>query len=215
MLNAGAGECKSSFAVLLLFLFLLLILAPSFHCLFCDGFEERGAESAGLLVTSFLAAHAAEIVKVARMAKRFAHQVTIYTNEKHALGAKLCAEIKSHGIKVDERPVARLSMVGSGSHVSLDFADGSPSVTEAFIASQTWMEQRAGDLVVQLGLGLNDEGVIKVSAPFNETSVKGCFAAGDAATAMTTAVEAIKMGFMAGVGCAMNLQREMEENGKL
>lgn len=128
--------------------FLLLILVTSFHCLFCDGSEERGAESAGLFVTSFLAAHAAEILRVARMAKRFARQVTIYTNGKHTLGARLCLEIQSHAINVDERPVARLSMVGFGTQVRLDFADGSASATEAFIASHPWLEQRAGDLVI-------------------------------------------------------------------
>lgn len=149
------------------------------------------------------------------MAKRFARQVTIYTNGKHALGAKLCSEIQSRGIKVDERPVARLSMVGSGTQVRLDFADGSAPVNEAFIASHPWVEQRAGELVVQLGLALDEGGVIKVTAPFNETSVKGCFAAGDAATVKTTAVEAIQMGFMAGAGCAMHLQKEMEERGEL
>lgn len=200
---------------LLLFFLCTNTLPTSFHCLFCDGLEERGADSVGLFVTSFLAANAADVVAIARMAKRLARQVTIYTNNNHALGAKLCSEIQSRGIKVDERPVARLSMVGSGSQVRLDFANGSPPATEAFIASHPWVEQRAGDLVVQLGLELNEGGVIKVTAPYNETSVKGCFAAGDAATAMTIVVEAIQMGLMAGVGCTMHLQQEMEKRGEL
>ena len=60
----------------------------------------------------------------------------------------------------------------------------------------------------QLGLELGPQGEIKVTPPFNQTSVPGVFAAGDVATPMRSAIMAISMGATAGVGLVKELQAE-------
>ncbi|KAF9894329.1 hypothetical protein FE257_007832 [Aspergillus nanangensis] len=186
-----------------------------FHCLFCHGFEERGAPSAGVLSTSPLGQHPAQLVSIARMAKRLSDQVTIYTNGNHTLAAQISPLIRSSKISVDARPIARLNLVDSGPQVRIDFADGSASATEGFVSSHPKMRQRAEKFADELGLEMTDAGNVKVTAPFNETSLKGCFAVGDAATVMESVIEAMHMGFFAGVGCVAQLQEEMEARDEL
>ena len=157
----------------------------------------------------------AEIVThVARMAKRLSKHVNIYTNGVADLSTTVPPLISSSKIKVDNRKVASLALIDNGPRVRLTFEDGS-TAEEGFVASHPEIEQRAGGLVEQLGLALTPSGDIEVSTPMNETSVKGCFAAGDAAAMMKSAVGAIYMGSMVGAGLVMQLQVEMEAKDEL
>ena len=63
--------------------------------------------------------------------------------------------------------------------------DGS-SVTEGYLAHKTSCRLR-GDLWKQLGVETTPDGLMKVSAPWNQTSVRGVFSSGDAASPMMTA----------------------------
>ena len=214
MPSAGAGACKCS----LWFCDggVLTGKLDRFHCLFCHGFEERGAESAGLLVGGLLTTPEV-IAHVARMAKRLSKRVTIYTNSGHAdLAPALKALIHSSKITVDTRAISSLSLIADGPGVRISFTDGSASATEGFVAGHPGVEQRGGDLAAQLGLEMAPAGdVLKVTGPFNETSVDGCFAAGDAATVMRSVVSAVHMGTFTGAGAVAQLQREMDEADEL
>ena len=212
-LNSDGDEEEVQYGSMF-FCFCFADSSHSFHCLFCHGFEERGVESAGLLAGG-MPATPEMMVHVARMAKRLSKRVTIYTNTKHAdLLPAVKGLLHSSRITIDTRPIKSLALVGHGPQVQMTFADGS-TVTEGFIASHPAVEQRGGELAAQLGLEMTPTGDVKVSAPFNETSVAGCFAAGDAAVAMKSVVSALHTGTFAGTGAIAQLQRELDEADEL
>jgi gliotoxin/aspirochlorine biosynthesis thioredoxin reductase len=62
--------------------------------MFCHGYEERGAPSAGLLATELLS-NAMFAPPVSRMVGRLAGAVNIYTDGNEALGAEIRAVLKS------------------------------------------------------------------------------------------------------------------------
>ncbi len=154
------------------------------------------------------------VTHVARMAKRLSNHTTIYTSSSPEQTDQIKALIHGTKITVDSRPISSFALIGDGPEVKVTFADGS-EVVEGFIASHPPVGQSAGDLAEQLGLEMTPTGEIKVSPPFNETSVKGCFAAGDAATMMKSVVSAMYMGSFVGVGAVSQLQHEMEEKDEL
>ena len=55
---------------------------------------------------------------------------------------------------------------------------------------------------------MTEHGDIEVSAPFNQTSVPGVFAAGDCATPMKAVMQAVTMGSFAAVGAVSQLQMD-------
>lgn len=151
---------------------------------------------------------------VARMAKRLSKRVTIYTNASPDLAPDIKTLIHGSKITVDTRPVSSLALNGDGPQVKITFTDGS-TATEGFIAAQPSVEQLGGKIAEQLGLEMTHAGDIQVSPPFNETSVVGCFAAGDAATPIKGVISAVNMGLFAGVGAISQLQHDMEEKDEL
>lgn len=153
-------------------------------------------------------------IHVARMAKRLSQHVNIYTSGIAELETSLKPMIHSSKITIDNRKVSSLALIDNGPHVKLTFEDGS-TAEEGFIVSHPDVEQRGGDLVEQLGLELTPTGDIQVTPPFNETTVKGCFATGDMATQLRSAVQAIYMGSLTGAGVVMQLQTEMEEKDEI
>jgi thioredoxin reductase len=154
------------------------------------------------------------ITHISRMAKRLAKNVVIYTNGREQLVDELKAKIHSSKITVDNRAIDRFTLVGEGPSVEITFSDGTKK-TEGFIASHPKVEQRAGALIEQLGLEMTPGGDIKANPPMNETSVKGVFAAGDAATPIKSVMQALYMGMFAGVGMTAQLQAESELKDEL
>ena len=65
-----------------------------------------------------------------------------------------------------------------------------------------------GPFVEQLSLETNPSGEIKLTPPFNATSVPGVFACGDNATMMRAAPQAIAMGGFTAAGVASQIQAE-------
>ncbi|KAH7170035.1 hypothetical protein EDB81DRAFT_636467 [Dactylonectria macrodidyma] len=182
-----------------------------FHCLFCDGFEERGADSVGVLAGGLLTAPEM-LLHVTPMAKRLAKSVTVYTNANSQLHAGLQGKLNSTKIHFDDRKIARLQLQDGGPRVSVHFADGSVKM-EAFITNHPSIAQKA-PFVEELGLKMTVTGDIEVD-PFGETSVKGCFAIGDAATKMRAVVQAQAMGAFAAAALAGQLQMELDAKDEL
>ncbi|RSL82579.1 hypothetical protein CEP51_005066 [Fusarium floridanum] len=182
-----------------------------FHCLYCHGFEERGAESVGVFSGGLFTAP--EMVShVAPMAKRLAKSVTVYTNGNESLLEGVRAKLHSSKINYDNRIIKSFQLVDNGPAVKITFEDGTSKV-EGFVASHPKVVQ--APLVEQLGLEMMPSGEIKVEPPFNETSVKGCFAAGDAATMLKSVLLAMSMGAFAGTGAASQLQFELDAKDEL
>ncbi|UNI13905.1 hypothetical protein JDV02_000600 [Purpureocillium takamizusanense] len=80
-----------------------------FHCMFCHGFEERGAESAGVLAGGIMASPEM-LAHVTPMVKRLAHSVTVYTNGDEELAAATREKLRSSKIRFDTRRIARVAM---------------------------------------------------------------------------------------------------------
>lgn len=175
--------------------------------MFCHGYEERGAESAGILATGVLEA-AERISHGGLMAKRLSKSLTVYTNGKASLAEEVKAKINSSKVTYDSREITKFQLKDGGPEVIITFADGTTK-TEGFIVSHPSVEQRAR-FIEKLGVELTPAGDIQVSAPFNETSVPGCFAAGDTATMMKSALQAMQMGAFAGIGMVSVLQHELD-----
>jgi thioredoxin reductase len=143
----------------------------------------------------------------ARQALRMADQVTLYTNGNEKLAEELTAALKAAPapMTVNSKKITMLVKALERSRITLEFEDGT-SITEGFLAHKPKTKLR-GDLAQQLGLELTT--IIKVNPPFNQTSVKGVFAAGDCAGPMQTVNAALHSGTCTGGGAPLQIQAEM------
>ncbi|KAG5661386.1 hypothetical protein KAF25_005508 [Fusarium avenaceum] len=183
-----------------------------FHCLYCHGFEERGAETVGVFAGGIISS-ADMLAHVTPMAKRLSQSVTVYTNGDASLIPAVRAKVHSSKVHYDNRKITSFALVEGGPAVRVTFEDGS-SKTEGFVVNHPKVVQ-AAPFAEQLGLEMSATGDIKVEAPWNETNVKGCFAFGDAATMMRSVLQAMYMGGFSALGMAMQLQRELDEKDEL
>ncbi|KAJ5190858.1 Pyridine nucleotide-disulfide oxidoreductase class-II [Penicillium longicatenatum] len=177
-----------------------------FHCLFCHGFEERGCETAAVLAIGDMA-NVMPAMHVARMARRFATTVTIYTHGAQELTQALEKASDGTGIRVDSRPIARLVKGQGKSDVEVAFEDGTQRM-EGFLVHKPKTEIN-GPFAEQLGLHLSSDGDIKTTEPFYSTSIPGVFAAGDCAGPMKAVVTAMSSGTLVAGGLAGQLQAEL------
>ncbi|KAE8168317.1 hypothetical protein BDV40DRAFT_310183 [Aspergillus tamarii] len=176
------------------------------HCLFCHGFEERGCASVGVLAVGDIG-NVVAAMRVARMARRFADSVTIYTHGAEGLSQMLEDAAEGTGIKVDKRPISRFVKGASKSEVQIVFEDGMIS-TEGFLSHKP-KTQINGPFADQLGLELTPDGDIKTTEPFYSTSVPGVFAAGDCAGPLKAVVTAMTSGSLVAAVLAGQLQSEL------
>jgi thioredoxin reductase len=188
-------------------------LKCSFHCLFCHGYEERGAESVGVITTGLITT--AELVgHVSPMAARLSKGVTVYTNGNVELSTSIRDALKSSSkFRFEDRKIARYQLQNGGPTVQITLEDGTVH-TQGFAVSHPKVEQRA-PFTTQLGLDTIPSGEIKVFPPFNETSLPGCFAAGDMGSPMKSALQAMHMGAFAAVGMTSQLQKELLNSDEL
>ncbi|RAO73350.1 uncharacterized protein BHQ10_009362 [Talaromyces amestolkiae] len=178
------------------------------HCLFCDGYEKRGAPSAGVLATDLLEP-TQRTMHVGRMAMRLVDKVTIYTNGNSEQAATIQEAIANlDGFSVDSRPFVKLEKheTEAESKIIIHFEDGNWA-EEAFLAHGPSYVLN-GPFAEQLGLETIESGEIKVSPMFNETSMPGVFAIGDCATSMKAVTPAMYMGSGAAAAIVMQLQQE-------
>ena len=109
-------------------------------------------------------------------------------------------------MNVETRKIARVLMAPNNEGILIQFEDGTYAL-EAFLAHRPYMEERS-TLAQQLGLEKNDDGGIIMKTPFNETSVRGVFAAGDNVGLMKVATHALWTGSLVGCGVACQLQAD-------
>lgn len=193
-----------------------------FHCLFCKGYEERGAASAGVLAVAPVALPTDMMVMVAvhaaANAAQLADKVTLYASGDKVLASGLkTAARKQPGWTVEARKIKRLVAdaadaqvegegAGKGDWVRVEFEDGT-SRKEKFLVNQP-LTVPGGPFVGQLGLSTSPLGDILAEPPFHQTSVRGVFAAGDCMTPNKVVPTAIASGSNAAVGASTQLQSE-------
>ncbi|MCJ1348977.1 hypothetical protein MMC31_007210 [Peltigera leucophlebia] len=174
-----------------------------FHCLFCHGFEVRDSASAGVLAVGGVAS--VEIaLHLGRMANRIVPIVTIYTDGAEELNEQIILALNGSDIKVDKRRITRLEPGSEQSRVKVHLEDGS-IIHEGFLVHKPKTELN-GPFAQQLSLELTDQGDIKTTQPFYESSVPGVFAAGDCATPLKAITQALAMGSFGAAGLAGQLQ---------
>ncbi|KAI1760772.1 FAD/NAD(P)-binding domain-containing protein [Hypoxylon sp. FL1150] len=187
-----------------------------FHCLFCHGFEERGASSAGVLAVGPLLGGSRDDAAplfapgISRMANRLAGSVTVYTDGNKELGSRIRAQLKSKNkFHVENRRVVRLSKdpdVEGEAGVLVTLEDGTVN-KEGFLAHVPAFKLN-GPFAKDLGVTLTPQGRIDVQPPFYTTDVPGVYAAGDCASMMNAVPMATMMGSCVAAGLAHTLQAE-------
>ncbi|KAH7105517.1 thioredoxin reductase [Auriculariales sp. MPI-PUGE-AT-0066] len=174
-----------------------------FHCLFCHGYEERGAQSVGVLAVGDMLQDCGRVLHVAHMAGRLAESVRIYTNGSVELAFQINSELKNKPYVIESRKITQLAAgTTTPSSVLVHLEDGT-RVEEGFMTHAPRTEVN-GPFAEQLGLELTSFGDIKTTPPFQATNIPGVFAAGDCGTMMKQVLSALSTGAMALVGVTMD-----------
>lgn len=97
-------------------------IVHSFHCLFCLGYEERGAECSGVLAVQALAMMPPLAIHMADNAAQLSKEVTIFTNGSEEVAEHVKAVGANSPFLVDSRPTRRLTESNGG--VKVEFSDG-------------------------------------------------------------------------------------------
>ncbi|KAL4879934.1 hypothetical protein BJY04DRAFT_219738 [Aspergillus karnatakaensis] len=176
-----------------------------FHCLFCDGYEERGQKSVGVLATGPLTTIPSP-VKVLRMASRLAESVTVYTNGNEGFATLLENEVEGLNVVFENRVIKKFEKGETGARVVVHF-EKEGAKEEGFLVYAPEMKVN-GPFAEQLGLRMTPAGDIEVSQPFFETSEAGVFAVGDIAGPIKAVTPAIYSGTMVAAGLAAQVQAE-------
>lgn len=176
-----------------------------FHCLFCHGYEERGGEQAGVLAVEAMA-DKTRAISMACMIKNLAKAATIYTNDTKSLADEIRADALPHGVAVDDRKIQKLEKVAEHFHDLLIHLDDG-AVERLSFMQHTPRTKVNGLFHEQLSLEMTAEGDYKTSAPFNETSMSGVFAAGDCGGMFKHVSMALTGGSMAAVGAVHQLSQ--------
>jgi thioredoxin reductase len=146
---------------------------------------------------------------MARNGLQLTKSVTIYTHGNETLNEELEAAVGSNAaITFDSRVIKAFSMPPDHSCITLTFEDGT-STDEAFIATKPKCVLRSIKLSQDLGLELTPQGDIKTTPPLGETSVTGCFAAGDNGSQFKSVPGAINVGSAAAAGAASHVQSRL------
>jgi thioredoxin reductase len=171
-----------------------------FQCPYCHGWENRDRRW-GYLVVPQSAGHA---LPFALQARGWTRDVTVFTHAAVTIPDDALAQLAAAGIRVETAAIARLAARGDQLE-AVELADGTAIGCDALFAHPP---QRHVALVGQLGLSLDDDGLVKIDAMRRETSLPGIYAAGDLTTRMQGAVVAAAAGTHA--AAAINLELSME-----
>jgi thioredoxin reductase len=167
------------------------------HCPYCHGYEVAG-QRFGVLAAGTMAVHQALLVT------DWSPDVTLFLNGAVEPDAEQRAHLAARGVRIEERSVA--AVLGDAPEVSgVRLIGGEVIAIDAlFTQPRTRM---ASPLAEQLGCEM-EEGtagpVIRTDAQ-KETSVRGVFAAGDAARAFANATFAAADGVLAGISAHRSL----------
>ncbi|CAI6334299.1 unnamed protein product [Periconia digitata] len=174
-----------------------------YYCMFCFGYEQRGSRTAGLLASGQLS-HPGHALTNAQDAHKFAESVTIFTNGSPALADELSQKTVA-GIRVNDQKLKRFIKEPDADNIKVEFENGEIE-SFSFLVHKPDLEIDAS-LPKQLGLECVPGFGIKVTPPFNQTSVEGVYAAGDCCSPLRMIPNAMNMGAFAGCGLARELPR--------
>ncbi|XDG05271.1 hypothetical protein ABKA04_004886 [Annulohypoxylon sp. FPYF3050] len=146
---------------------------------------------------------------VTRNAARFTKYVTIYTNGDTSKIDDFKAAIgPTAPFTVDGRRITKFALGPNQLGITITFEDGTTK-DEAFLGHKPLSKLKSDFLAKQLGLELTPQGDLKVSPPFGETTLSGCFAAGDNSSFLKTTPNAVNSGANSAAGVASHVQAGM------
>ncbi|KAB8208914.1 FAD/NAD(P)-binding domain-containing protein [Aspergillus parasiticus] len=173
------------------------------HCLFCDGFEKKDSPAGALGLESLR-----DLASVLMAHHMSSNPLTIFLNGESPTreeDQKALRVAEARGCKVYHHEIRRLSRNSANGYVLIEFTDDSQCQI-GYLMHHPETVNRASSLISELNLELvQDGGHIQVKNAVGETSVRGCFAAGDTATASKIVSVALAGGTMAGIGAARQL----------
>ena len=144
-----------------------------FTCPYCDGFEHADTPLAVLGDPTYLP-------HLARMLTGWSDRVTVLprfpgdAGSEAGLDPAARADLEAHGVRVEDRPVARLT--GSGPTLAVELADGTAvPIGALFVAG---MPKPNHQLALGLGCEVDDLGFVRTD-DFRRTTVPGVWAVGD------------------------------------
>jgi gliotoxin/aspirochlorine biosynthesis thioredoxin reductase len=181
------------------------VVYQSFHCLFCHGYEDRGAPSSGVLVVQ--AVNAALGAHMAQNAAQLTNEVTLYTNGDDAVLSELkpmVGGLDQSKFKSDTRKIKQLAAGDAEDSVIVEFDDGTTKSEKFLVHNPQTTAQ--GPFVAQLGLATTPGGDIQADGPFYQTSVPGVYAVGDCSTPYKVTPSSITSGCNAAVAAAAEIQ---------
>lgn len=166
------------------------------HCPYCHGYEAKGKVT-GILANGSTGYGFIELIY------NWTDNLTLYTNGSSQLTGEQTAKLQHYGIGIVEKEVVSIAHQ-NGQIEKLIFRDGSESKVEALYAKPETRQHC--ELPVGLGCEIDEHGSVKTDV-FQQTCVKGVYAAGDNATTGRSVAGAVAAGAVA----AMLLNHELIE----
>ncbi len=161
-----------------------------FHCPFCHGYEVRDQPLAAV-------GNGASAVGMIALLKSWSRDLALCTNGRAELSAAERKLLAKHNVRVREEKIVRFEG-NNGQLETIVFERGEKLARSGMLIRLP--QKLRSDLAEKLGCELTETGHIKVHG-FNETSVAGVYAAGDAISPMQSIAVAVSGGaFAAGAG---------------
>ena len=156
-----------------------------FICPYCHAWEVQDRRYA-YLATNL------EKIDFALLLRGWTSDVVVLTGGRVVLPADVVARLNAGGVRVDDRPIARLVATSNALDLErIEFTDGSSVERDVLFLHPP---QHQIEIVRTLGLGLDPGGYVQVDPMTRETSAAGIHAAGDLVMPMQGALLAAASG---------------------
>lgn len=158
------------------------------HCPYCHGYEVKNQPTA-------IIANGNEAFEYLKMISHWTKNLTLLTNGSSTLTEEQTQKIESKGIQIIEKQITKINhQAGKVASISLNDAEDFPI---SVIYHRAPFIQKS-EIAAQLDCEFDEMGLIKVN-DFQQTNVKGVFAAGDNSTPLRQVANAVAKGSLAGV----------------
>lgn len=158
------------------------------HCPYCHGYEVRG------LPTGVIANSGAEFDYVLLIAN-WTQYLTVFTNGVSALSTDQMNTLSARGIRIVEKPIARLNHKDGHIH-NVELQDGIRVSLDVLYSRRPFKQHCT--IPTSMGCELLEEGYIKIDQTM-QTSIDGIYACGDNTTPMRTVANAVATGTAVGM----------------
>ena len=177
-----------------------------FQCPYCHGWEVQD-RIWGCLIT------APQLVEFGAFLRGWTDRVVLFTDGRVPIADDVRARLVASGVTLEERRIGRL-VVAAGTETRLEAVELEGGVRVPCEVLFAKPPQRQPALVAQLGLELDEAGLVKVDEQ-RRTSRPGVYAAGDMITMAQGALLAAAAGCMAATMLNHQLTAELAAQGAL